>query len=819
MKRGIVYLVSALGIVVLVLLLPAFEAAQPRGLRLTRSEARAIADAKAREMGIEVEGAFPVMIWNSSPILQKELVPHPDLLEQAWNDPVLSPRLGNFQVIYYRNGLEKNPPYGVVSVGRDGEVVEAWRTERAETEGASPSIEELRPQADQFLRAHRLPGVVDPQFESARPRVLRARTDHEFRYRVRSALPGDDLAYYVSVRFIGNDLAGWVLSDEYASGKEFRFGGGEQLVALFTRYGVIAILMIVLLVIFLRKYHAGEVGVHTGALLLGIMVVLLLMVSALTAREDAVTVGMGGVDARTTALAFAGIRFLFYDLVIAVMVFLGWSVGESYARERWGDRLASFDALVRHHPLSATVGRSLFRGIVLTPAVAAATLIPPAIGLRSGLVWPSLGSGTELILSSTGGAWTVLLAAASSVIAVSVVAVLFVLALFGRIRLLSLGVVLAAVAGVSLALGEVPVQPYLWQFLLGFGGVLAVVAVFLGSDLLTAATALFGSHLLVSLLPYLRVASGDAVTVPLLALVVPLGSVTLLGLAGIWTGREIRYEYDDLAPHVKRIVERERIRAEIDAANRIQSALLPSEDPEIPGISIASHYRAATEIGGDYFDFLPMDNGDLGVAFGDVAGHGLTSGIVMAMAKSALLVQLQYDASPRRMLEVLNETVIRTAPKRMMMTFFFGLLDPVSRILQFSSAGHLDPYVYRASTGRIEALSAWGYPLGIRRRDPFPEITVRFSPGDRLILYSDGLIEALNDEGEPFGFKRFEKVLLDESAGSAAEIREALLRAVKKFTRNRPPEDDQTLVVLTFDEQSQVLRTDHAGRPAAEPVM
>jgi sigma-B regulation protein RsbU (phosphoserine phosphatase) len=287
------------------------------------------------------------------------------------------------------------------------------------------------------------------------------------------------------------------------------------------------------------------------------------------------------------------------------------------------------------------------------------------------------------------------------------------------------------------------------------------------------------------------------------AFAVPIVVSLAVAVAGLMTGRETIYTYEDVAPHVRRIVERERVKAEIDAANRIQAALLPQSAPRLNGATVASHYRAATEIGGDYFDFLEQPTGEIGIAFGDVAGHGLTSGIVMSMAKSALLVQVDYDSSPCAVLEVLNDIVIRTAPKRMMMTFFFGLLDARAQTLRFSSAGHLDPYVYRGTTGKLEALSSWGFPLGIRRRDPFREHTVEFTAGDRLILYSDGLIEAVDDDGEPFGFERFEQTILASGKHNAEDLKKALLHAVRRFTRNRPPEDDQTLVVVAFEEPAR----------------
>src|SRR5205085_7028344 len=232
--------------------------------------------------------------------------------------------------------------------------------------------------------------------------------------------------------------------------------------------------------------------------------------------------------------------------------------------------------------------------------------------------------------------------------------------------------------------------------------------------------------------PLMTVAQGHLLRQMILVLALPLAALLVFGIAAMMTKREVVYTYEDLAPHVKRIVERERVKAEIDAANRIQAALLPQGTPHVAGASVASHYRAATEIGGDYFDFLPLGDGQFGIAFGDVAGHGLTSGIVMAMAKAALLVQVRVDASPRVVMNVLNDIVMMTAPKRMMMTFFFGVLDPDSHRIRFSSAGHLDPYVYRAKDKRLEALSSWGFPLGVKRREPFREHDVAFAPGDRL---------------------------------------------------------------------------------------
>src|SRR5205085_387788 len=357
----------------------------------------------------------------------------------------------------------------------------------------------------------------------------------------------------------------------------------------------------------------------------------------------------------------------------------------SYARERWGERLASFDSILRRDPLNATAGRSVIDGVLFAPAVAAAALIAALIPLVLGIAHISEGTGTSAQVQ-LGGPFAVLLFATLDAIVYPILA-LFLLAWTHRRRVLWVGVIAVIAIGMVGAVCQAPIDPFLQCLLFGFGGIGVVVAIFLGYDLLTTAIALFGGSLIAMTAPLMSVAHGHELSQLVLLNALPLGAAIVFGAAAMMTKREVVYKYEDLAPHVKRIVERERVKAEIDAANRIQAALLPQEAPYVAGASVASHYRAATEIGGDYFDFLPQPNGDVGIAFGDVSGHGLTSGIVMAMAKSALLVQVGYDSSPRAVMNVLNSIVMRTAPKRTLMTFFFGLLDPASQTLRFSSAG------------------------------------------------------------------------------------------------------------------------------------
>lgn len=798
MKRSLPLIAAIVGVLTIVLVLPLYQPAQPKGIAITRGDARTIADRAAAQVGIPVERTFSTLIWYPSPILEKELQKHPRRSD-AWEDVVLGPRSNAYRVTYYHRGKDKYPPYGNVLVdARTGAVIGARLRLRAEDAGAHPTESQLRARADAYVKSRTFPGSPSPQFESARPNVLRGRTDWVFRYRVQMTFPLANVAPYLQVHFVGDRFAGWDVIEEYSDGHQFSGESGTQIGATLAGFAVMFVMLLLLLVIFLRKYHAGEVGVSAASFLFAVMMVLAITGSLMIRASASEGTGMGSLDAEMTSWVGMAFKLLFADIPLAVVLFLAWAVGESYARERWGERLAAFESILRRDPFNATVGRSLLNGALFAPAVAATGLAVGAIPILLGRAWPSWDSSAAVLFS--GGPLYAILTSVSKAALVTIGAVLFILSWTHRHRVFWLGLIATVVLGIVAGTTLPPIDPLSMRMLFGFGGIAVIVAVFLGFDLLAAATALFGATTVITLLPLLSVSQGHMARQLTIALALPLVLIVGYALAALLTRREAVFAYEDLAPHVKRIIERERVKAEIDAANRIQAALLPTESPNVPGTSVSSHYRAATEIGGDYFDFLHQPTGEIGIAFGDVSGHGLTSGIVMAMAKAALLVQIDYDPSPRAVLDVLNEIVIRTAPKRILMTFFFGMLDPRAQTLRFSSAGHLDPYVFRAGSRKLEALSSWGFPLGVRRREPFREHTVAFTAGDRLILYSDGLIEAVDDDGEPFGFTRFEETILANGQHTAEEIKKSLLSAVKKFTRNRPPEDDQTLVVVAFED-------------------
>jgi hypothetical protein len=186
------------------------------------------------------------------------------------------------------------------------------------------------------------------------------------------------------------------------SERRFRGDFGGDVALTFLRSGLTFALLIGLLVVFLKKYHAGEVGVETGGVLFGVMIGASLLLTALVATLAAYQTGLGGIDARQTTWAVCAFKFLLYDIPLSLLVFVAWSVGESTARERWGDRLASFDALLKRDAMNATVGAALLRGAAAAPAIAAATLLAGLPLLLSGKAFPAFGDASVVALGSSG---------------------------------------------------------------------------------------------------------------------------------------------------------------------------------------------------------------------------------------------------------------------------------------------------------------------------------------------------------------------------------------------------------------------------------
>lgn len=242
------------------------------------------------------------------------------------------------------------------------------------------------------------------------------------------------------------------------------------------------------------------------------------------------------------------------------------------------------------------------------------------------------------------------------------------------------------------------------------------------------------------------------------------------------------------------LVDRIRFRDEVEVARQLQRDLLPGAAPAVSGYRFAFSYRTANDIGGDYYDFFPLDNGRLAIIAGDASGHGIGAGLLMATAKAALRLALEVTDDPVRVARLVNTVLVETGGKRAFMTLFFAVLEPGSGRLDFVTAGHPLPLIRRA-TGTIEEVGTGALPLGLRSTLELTSQTTSLRPGELLLITSDGLPEAVHrSSGSSFGFARIHTILAP--GGSAHEVHDRAMEHLDSFLAGSPPPDDVSLVVV-----------------------
>jgi PAS domain S-box-containing protein len=251
----------------------------------------------------------------------------------------------------------------------------------------------------------------------------------------------------------------------------------------------------------------------------------------------------------------------------------------------------------------------------------------------------------------------------------------------------------------------------------------------------------------------------------------------------------------DVTQQKREAQERERIEQELRIARLIQQTLLPKALPELSGYDIAAYYQPAREVGGDFYDFLLLQDGCLGLVMGDATGKGMPAALVMAAARSMLRAVAQSSDSPAEVLKRANEALVADIPPKMFVTCFYAVLDPETGRLRYANAGHDLPYLRHG--GDTEELRARGMPLGLMPGMGYEQKELVLEAGDSVFFYSDGLVEAHDPEGEMFGFPRLRRLIAANSVGSGEELVNFLLEELYSFAgEGWEQEDDITLTTL-----------------------
>jgi phosphoserine phosphatase RsbU/P len=254
----------------------------------------------------------------------------------------------------------------------------------------------------------------------------------------------------------------------------------------------------------------------------------------------------------------------------------------------------------------------------------------------------------------------------------------------------------------------------------------------------------------------------------------------------------------------ERMVAEERLRRELALAAEVQRRLLPERPPEGLAVELAGFCQPARGVGGDYYDFIKFDNQRLGVAIADVAGKGIAAALLMSTVQATLRSlsaggngQGPANGSLADMVATLNRLLCNSTRGANYVTFFYAQFDPATQRLAYVNAGHNPPFFFRANPSRdFRSLTSGGMFVGMFEHCGYEQEVVQMQPGDVLIAFTDGLSEALNEQGEEFDEERIKEALAATALLSVNEIRDELVRRVKEWIASAPQHDDLTFIVM-----------------------
>ena len=544
---------------------------------------------------------------------------------------------------------------------------------------------------------------------------------------------------------------------------------------------------------------------HLAALIFFVAVFVLQIISNyLTGTLDDLAGGIyGDTTNRLILTVVPYILFVLISLGITLLMTGFWASGEAISVKNRTGREAVFAALLRGQFFNRSVAATLPAGLLVGGFIAALPFLISVIGKLQTV--PVEATSKDDLFASRLPA----LAAISEAAALNTMNSYYLLLVFGfiapllfaSVRTKYLARILLYVVGVILLFDLNPNQTT--SLALKAGVMLAIFLtyerLYSHFDLLAVLTASFAAGLVINALALLAQPSPTLHKAGLIGLsFLALSILVTLVLARLSPKTEIAqrtFEHgnDDEA-------ERDRLKAEFNVARKAQEQMLPVAAPNIPGFSIAGLCRPARECGGDLYDFIQMPDGKLGIVVADVSGKGVPAALYMTLTKGLLLSVTETESDPGEILRQVNKQLFLVCKRKMFVTLFFGVLDPVTKILTYCRAGHNPPVWRRMSEQTSQLLNSPGMGLGLNAGKSFDRLLkvaqLQLAKNDLLILYSDGITEAMDDQQEEYGEERLMKVAAIADGMGAEETLSAIMEDVGYFLGDTHPQDDQTVVVV-----------------------
>ena len=492
-------------------------------------------------------------------------------------------------------------------------------------------------------------------------------------------------------------------------------------------------------------------------------------------------------------------QMAFFGAVGSVGFFILASIGDSITRQHWQKKLVCYDYLRQGMFFNRPVGEVLLRSVVLMFVIA---------GLWSLLLWVTpnfyFSLDQTFLVYEADWAPVYLLLYNTWFSLIYILGIYLVAGSLVYARTKNRWIV-ALFTAVAFAL-VVPIPfyygPVLEQFLvLGLLG-LGMALIYLKWDFLTL---LFSHYLFIGLLlvsgGWMVSSSPDLYV--FISFIVFLLFITGWAIFSIVKGKEEQSLPSYVPEYVEELAQEERIKQELQIAREVQNSFLPTKTPDLEGLDIAALCQPAYETGGDYYDFIQLDDHRVALTIGDVSGKGIQAAFYMTFTKGILHSLCRETDSPAELLKKANRLFCDNARKGTFISLVYGIVDLKKKTFTFSRAGHNPILHLQAKDGKLNELQPNGLGLGLTKNasfdDNIKEVELNLAEGDLLVLYTDGIVEALNDTHQFYGGKRLLKQLKNQKNKTSQEILDVLSKDVSSFIGTAKQHDDMTIMVIKMN--------------------
>jgi len=475
------------------------------------------------------------------------------------------------------------------------------------------------------------------------------------------------------------------------------------------------------------------------------------------------------------------------------------AVGDSLIRKHWVEKIRSIDLIRIGHMFNIPVGISFIRSISF--AFIFAFIFSLFI-----LILP----GSYISLDNTFQSDTTYIAPVAEILILlftsfAVVQTIFMI-IVGRLSDNTKSTLIVGLTGgflfslmgpIHIGFGPLAYEFFL-MFLVGFG----IGILFAKTDALTTFLSLFLFILFIITADGWVLSNSPDASIFYYSLLI-IGSFLVFGYLGVYKGKSIRELPKYVPDYVDELEHEERIKQELQIARGVQESFLPVRTPRIQKLDLAGICIPAYETGGDYYDFIPINDDILAVAIGDVSGKGIQAAFYMTFIKGVLHALCKENQSSVSLLTRVNDLFLQNAPRGTFISLIFGVLNSHTGKFVFSRAGHNPLFHYHAKSKTVEEVRPDGIGIGMTERDTFvkniQESKLQLEKNDILVLFTDGLVEANDIKGNQYGDKSLMKVIESCEKHSSKEIMYNIIDSVKKFSKRAKQHDDMTLVVIKME--------------------